>query len=177
MSKLEAEYALLRIAAETGMEVVIIRPPLVYGAEAPGNFASLVKYVRRGVPLPFGSVHNMRSLVGIDNLLSLLFLCADQSRSPRAANHVFLVADEEDLSTTELLRRMGLVLGKPARLVPVPQKVLETCLILLGEKTVAQSLLGNLQVDTRKVREVLGWRPPLSLDQGLMAIATHNQRK
>lgn len=123
ISKHEAEIGLRQIAAETGMEVVIIRPPLVYGANAPGNFGQLIKTVARGIPLPLGNIHNQRSLVALPNLIDLIATCIDH---PAAANQTFLVADGEDLSTTELLQRLSRALGKPARLLSIPQSWLET---------------------------------------------------
>ncbi len=146
VSKLEAEQALLALATQTGMEVVIIRPPLVYGPGALGNFASLVRLVQCGLPLPLGAVHNQRSLVALDNLVSLVLLCADRDRSPQAANQVFVVADGEDVSTTILLRKVAQALGRPSRLVPAPSMLLRVWASLLGNRAVVDRLLGNLQV-------------------------------
>ena len=163
-SKWEAEQGLIQLAAETGMEVVIIRPPLVYGAGAPGNFGSLVRWIEKGVPLPLGAIHNKRSLVGIDNLVDLITRCIDH---PAAANQVFLAGDGEDLSTTELLRGVGNAMGKPARLIPVPAGLLQVGATLLGRKAMAQRLLGSLQVDISKTCELLDWKPPYTVEQGL----------
>ncbi len=146
------------------MEVVIIRPPLVYGHDAPGNFGSLVRWVEKGVPLPLGSVYNKRSLVGIDNLVDLIVRCIDH---PAAANKVLLAGDGEDLSTTELLRAVGEAMGKPARLIPVPAGVLQLGATLLGKKAMAQRLLGSLQVDISKTCELLDWKPPYTVQEGL----------
>jgi nucleoside-diphosphate-sugar epimerase len=167
VSKLEAEQALLALAAQTGMEVVIIRPPLVYGPGAPGNFASLVRSVQRGLPLPLGAVHNQRSFVALDNLVSLVLLCADRARSPQAANQVFLVADGEDVSTSTLLRKVARAAGRPSRLLPVPASWLRAGAGLLGKRAVADRLLGNLQVDATKARTLLGWRPVVTMDEQL----------
>lgn len=164
ISKWNAERGLQLIAESTNMEVVIIRPPLVYGPNAPGNFGSLVRWVHRGIPLPLGRVHNKRSLVALDNLVDLVVTCIDH---PAAANQVFLAGDGEDVSTTELLQRVGKAMGKPARLVPVPPGILIFGASLLDKKTVAQRLLGSLQVDISKARNVLGWKPPLSVEEGL----------
>lgn len=164
VSKHEAEIGLRQIAAETGMEVVIIRPPLVYGANAPGNFGQLIKTVARGIPLPLGNIHNQRSLVALPNLIDLITTCIDH---PAAANQTFLVSDGEDLSTTELLQRLSHALGKPARLLPIPQSWLETALTLVGKRAIAQRLCGNLQVDISKTRDLLGWTPPVSVDAAL----------
>jgi len=163
-SKLEAEQGLMQLAAETGMEIVIIRPPLVYGPSAPGNFGSLVRWIENGVPLPLGAIHNKRSLVGIDNLVDLIIRCIDH---PAAANQVFLASDGEDLSTTELLRGVGKAMGKPARLIPVPAGLLQAGATLLGRKAMAQRLLGSLQVDISKTCERLDWKPPYTVEQGL----------
>ena len=168
LSKWEAEQGLLRIAAETGMAVVIIRPPLVYGSGAPGNFGSLMRWLNGGIPLPLGAIHNQRSLVALDNLVDLIITCLTH---PAAANQTFLVSDGEDLSTTQLLRRMGAALGKPARLMPVPVSVLKLGAALVGKPELAQRLCGSLQVDMSKTRELLGWTPPFSVDEGLKKAA------
>ncbi|MDR9425926.1 MAG: SDR family oxidoreductase [Marinobacter sp.] len=164
VSKLEAETGLHEIASETGMEVVIIRPPLVYGPGVKGNFASMIKLVEKGLPLPLGAIHNKRSLVALDNLVDLIITCIDH---PAAANQVFLAGDGQDVSTTELLRGVGRAMGKPARLIPVPAGMLMFGAGLLGKKAVAQRLLGSLQVDISKARNLLGWQPPLAVEDGL----------
>ncbi|AEY02316.1 NAD-dependent epimerase/dehydratase [Oceanimonas sp. GK1] len=164
MSKWEAEQGLRQLAAETGMEVVIIRPPLVYGPGVKGNFASMIKLVEKGLPLPLGAIHNRRSLVALDNLVDLIITCIDH---PGAANQVFLAGDGEDVSTTELLRGVANAAGKPCRLLPVPAGLLQLGATALGKKAVAQRLLGSLQVDISKARNLLGWTPPLSVEQGL----------
>lgn len=164
VSKMEAEQGLMKLSAETGLEVVIIRPPLVYGAGVKGNFANMIKLVDKGVPLPLGAVHNKRSLVGIDNLVDLIIRCIDH---PAAANQVFLAGDGEDVSTTELLRDVGEAMGKPARLIPVPAGMLRLGATLLGKRTMAQRLLGSLQVDIRKTCELLDWKPPCTVQEGL----------
>jgi nucleoside-diphosphate-sugar epimerase len=164
ISKLEAETVLLELASLSGMEVVIIRPPLVYGPGVKGNFASMIKLVQTGFPLPLGAVNNKRSLVGIDNLVDLIIRCIDH---PAAANQVFFVGDGEDLSTTELLRAVGKAMGKPARLIPVPAGLLQFGATLLGKKAMAQRLLGSLQVDISKTCELLDWKPPYTVEDGL----------
>ena len=165
VSKYEAEQGLWKLAAETGMEVVVIRPPLVYGPGAPGNFGSLLRWVNKGVPLPLGAVtQNRRSLVALDNLVDLIVTCLDH---PAAAGETFLVADGEDVSTAGLLRKVGDALERPARLVPVPVWLLRAGAAALGKREMARRLLGSLQVDASKAREVLGWAPPVSLDDGL----------
>lgn len=164
ISKLEAEQALQALAEETGMEVVIIRPALVYGPGVKGNFATMIKLVHKGLPLPLGAVHNKRSLVALDNLVDLIITCIGH---PAAANQVFLAGDGTDLSTTELLRGIGKAMGKPARLIAVPPGLLMFGAGLLGKKVVAQRVLGSLQVDISKARNLLGWEPPLSVEEGL----------
>lgn len=164
VSKLEAEQGLMNLVAETGMEVVIIRPPLVYGPGVKGNFGSMINLVDKGIPLPFGAVHNKRSLVSIDNLVDLIVRCIDH---PAAANQVFLAGDGEDLSTTELLRGVGEAMGKPARLIPVPAGVLKFGAILLGKQAMAQRLLSSLQVDISETCELLDWKPPYTVQEGL----------
>ncbi|XLX42203.1 UDP-glucose 4-epimerase family protein [Ectopseudomonas mendocina] len=163
-SKWEAEQGLWKIQHATGMELVIIRPPLVYGSGAPGNFGSLMRWIDKGVPLPLGAINNKRSLVGIDNLVDLIIRCIDH---PAAANQVFLAGDGEDLSTTELLRGVAEAMGRPARLIPVPAGLLSLGVTLLGKRVVAQRLLGSLQVDISKTRQLLGWEPPVSVKEGL----------
>ena len=163
LSKHEAEIALRATAAATGMEVVIIRPPLVYGPGVRANFAALVRAVVRGVPLPLGAVHNRRSLVAVDNLVDFILTCASH---PAAANNTFLVSDGEDLSTTDLVRRIAQAAGRRPRLVPVPTSVLFATAVALGRRELAIRLLGSLQVDIAKARQ-LGWVPPVSVDEAL----------
>jgi nucleoside-diphosphate-sugar epimerase len=164
MSKHEAEHGLRQLAADTGMEVVIIRPPLVYGPGVKANFAALLRAVQRGWPLPLGAVHNRRSLVALDNLVDLIVTCITH---PQAATQIFLVSDGRDLSTTELVRGMADVAGVPARLLPVPVWALQAGASLLGKGDVVQRLCGNLQVDASKARRLLGWVPPVSVEEGL----------
>jgi nucleoside-diphosphate-sugar epimerase len=171
VSKMEAETALRALARETGMEVVIIRPPLVYGPAVTGVFLTMIRALWRGIPLPLGAVTaNRRSLVALDNLVDLIVTCIDH---PAAANQTFLVSDAEDLSTAALLRRMGQALGRPARLLPVPVGVLRLAATLLGRPGIAQRLCGSLEVDIDKTRHLLGWSPPLSVDEGLRRTAAH----
>jgi len=168
ISKLEAELGLRAVAEETGMEVAIIRPPLVYGPGVKANFKALVRAVSLGIPLPFGAVTNKRSFVAIDNLVDFVFVCLEH---PNAANETFFVSDGEDLSTTELLRRLSIAIGKPARLVPVPQEMLIAAASLLGQRSLMQRLVGSLQVDISKARQHLGWRPVISVDSALRRVA------
>jgi nucleoside-diphosphate-sugar epimerase len=163
-SKHEAERELIRLGSDTGLEVVIVRPPLVYGPGVKANFASMVRWVALGIPLPLGAVHNARSMVALDNLVDLLVTCL---KHPAAAGQTFLVSDGEDVSTSELLRRTAQAMGKKACLFPVPARMLELGAALLGKRAVAQRLCGSLQVDMEKTRKLLNWTPPLTLDQGL----------
>ncbi|MCC5870738.1 MAG: SDR family oxidoreductase [Gammaproteobacteria bacterium] len=163
-SKWEAEQALQSIVARTGLEVVIVRPPLVYGPHARGNFARLAGLVKQGIPLPLGAVSNRRSLVALDNLVDLLVKCIDH---PAAPGHTFLVSDGEDISTKDLVRRQARAMGLPIRLVPVPVILLKVAGHLSGKSKEVQRLVGSLQVDIRHTQETLGWTPPVSVDEGL----------
>jgi nucleoside-diphosphate-sugar epimerase len=163
-SKHEAEQGLHQIAQESGMEVVIIRPPLVYGPGVKANFAALMRAVQRGWPLPLGAIHNQRSLVALDNLVDFIISCITH---PKAANQTFLVSDGKDLSTTELVRGMARAAGVRARLLSVPVWALQAGAKLLGKGDAVQRLCGNLQVDISKARELLGWVPPVSVEEGL----------
>lgn len=168
LSKSEAESGLRRIAAETGMDVIIIRSPLVYGPGVKANFRALIRGIALGIPLPLGAVHNRRSLVALDNLVDLIVTCIDH---PSAANETFFVSDGEDLSTPQLIRRLARAMGRPARLIAVPAPLLMTAATLLGKRQVARRLLGSLQVDISKARQLLGWEPPVSVDEALRRTA------
>jgi len=163
-SKHEAEQALRQLSADTGMEVVIIRPPLVYGPGVKANFAALMSAVQRGWSLPLGAVHNQRSLVALSNLVDFIVTCLTH---PAAANQTFLVSDGEDLSTPDLIRRLARAMNRPARLLPVPVWALQAVALLLGKGDAVQRLCGNLQVGISKSRTLLGWNPPVSVDEGL----------
>lgn len=164
-SKAEAERALSEIVLGSEMALTVIRPPLVYGPRAPGNFGALVRAIERGWPLPFGKVtDNLRSFVAIDNLVDLIVTCLDH---PAAANQTFLVSDGEDLSTADLLRRLSAAMGRPVCLPPVPVGLLAWGAKLLGKSEMFQSLCGSLQVDISAARELLGWRPPIRVEEGL----------
>ena len=164
-SKADAEAGLRALASETGIEYVIIRAPLVYGPGVKGNFAAMMRAVASGLPLPFGAVtENRRSLVALDNLVDLIVTCIDH---PAAANQTFLVSDGEDLSTADLLRRLGAAMDKRARLLDIPPALLSAAAAMIGKRAIAQRLLGNLQVDIRHTCRTLGWRPPISVDEGL----------
>lgn len=164
-SKAEAEYTLTEVVRESGIKLTVVRPPLVYGPRAPGNFGLLVRAIEYGLPLPLGSITtNRRSFVAIDNLVDLIVTCLNH---PAAANQTFLVSDGEDISTVDLLRRLGQMMGKLARLVPVPLELLQFGSQLLGKREMFQSLCGSLQVDIRKTCALLDWKPPFSLEEGL----------
>jgi nucleoside-diphosphate-sugar epimerase len=164
-SKHEAEQGLRQIAADTGMAVIIIRPPLVYGPGVKANFAALMRAVQKGWPLTLGAVHNQRSLVALDNVVDFIITCITH---PQAANQTFLVSDGHDLSTTELVRGMAQAAGVSARLLPVPVWALQAGATLLGRGDTVQRLCGNLQVDISKARTLLGWVPPVSMAAGLL---------
>lgn len=170
ISKLEAEIALQAIAAETGMELVIIRPVLVYGPGVRANFESMMRGLIKGVPLPLGALQNKRSLLALDNLVSFIKLCVTH-RS--AASQTFLISDDQDVSTTQLLRLLATALRCRARLLPVPAWVLVGGAALLGKKPVALRLCGSLQVDIHKARSMLGWEPPVTLEDGLKQTANY----
>ena len=168
LSKYEAEQGLLRIASETDMEVVIIRPPLIYGPGVKANFASMMKWVSKGVPLPLGAVYNNRSLVALENLIDFIIHCIAH---PKAANEVFLVSDEEDISTTQLLKKVAKALGKKANLLPIPVSLMSFAATLIGKKSVAERLFGSLQVDSAKARDLLDWKPVVKMDEQLRKTA------
>lgn len=170
ISKLEAEEGLLALATASGLEVVIVRPPLIYGPGVKANFQSMLGWLNKGIPLPFGAIDNRRSLVALDNLVDLLVLCLVH---PAAAGERFLVSDGEDLSTSELLRRIGQALGRPTYLLPVPQSWLEGCARLIGREDLSQRICGSLQVNIDKTRERLKWTPPVTVNQELALTAAH----
>ena len=168
ISKYEAEQGLLALAKETGLEVVIIRPVLIYGPGVKGNFKHMMKWLQKGIPLPLGLVKNKRSFVSVDNLADLITTCITH---PRAANQIFLVSDGDDLSTTQLLKKMRAVFAKPVLLLPVPVWVLNSTAKLLGKQIVINRLCGSLQVDINKAYELLGWKPTFTVDNILLTTA------
>ncbi|MDZ3990446.1 N-acetyl-alpha-D-glucosaminyl-diphospho-ditrans,octacis-undecaprenol 4-epimerase [Pseudomonas sp. Teo4] len=170
VSKLEAEQALLALAVETGMEVSIIRPVLVYGPGVKANFRAMMRWLHKGVPLPLGAIRNKRSLVALDNLVDLISVCINH---PRAVNQVFLVSDGVDLSTPQLMGRMAAALGRNAILIPIPTLLLRAGARMLGRAAVADRLCGSLQVDITKTKELLDWTPPVAVDQALRQTANH----
>lgn len=168
ISKQEAEEGLLQLARDTSMDVTIIRPVLVYGPGVGANFRRLMVWLERGIPLPLGRVNNRRSLVAVANLVDLVRVCLDH---PAAANRVFMVSDGEDLSTPELLRRLGRALGTPARLLPVSEKLLQWGMRLLGREDITNRLCGSLRVDISDTCKHLNWKPPVAVDSALRETA------
>jgi nucleoside-diphosphate-sugar epimerase len=168
ISKWEAEQGLRHVAEETGLEFVLVRPPLVYGPGVPANFLQLLRFVYRGLPLPFAGVENRRSLIGVQNLAEFLLLCAQH---PAAANELFLTSDGDDISTADLVRRLARALHKPARLFRAPEWLIRTGARIIGRESAVDQLMGSLVVDSQKARCRLGWKPPLSVDQGLAQVA------
>jgi nucleoside-diphosphate-sugar epimerase len=167
-SKWESEQELLKLAQETGLEVVIIRPPLIYGPNVKANFLQLLKTIDKSIPLPFGAINNARSILYVGNLVDAIATCLDH---PNAKNQTFIVSDGEDLSTTDLIRRLGKALGKFPLLLPVPRDLIRLATKLLGKADIGDRLLGSLQVDSSKIRQMLDWKPPYTVDQGLQATA------
>jgi nucleoside-diphosphate-sugar epimerase len=167
-SKMEAEERLWQLKQSADFELVLIRPPLIYGPGVKANFLNMMNWLARGIPLPFGAIYNKRSLISLNNLVDLITLCVDH---PSAANQLFLAADGEDLSTTDLLVRLGIAMGRPARLIQIPQRFIEQGLHLIGKKHVARKLCGSLTTDIRKAMEMLGWNPVEDVDTGLKKTA------
>jgi nucleoside-diphosphate-sugar epimerase len=168
VSKWEAEQALHRVAQETGLEVVIVRPPLVYGPGVGANFLRLLKLVHKGVPLPFGLINNQRSLVYVGNLANAIITCLEH---PAATGQTYLVSDGEDVSTPELIRHVAHALGRPARLLAVPPALLRVAGQLTGKSSEVERLLDSLVIDSSKIRRELGWAPPFTMEQGLAETA------
>ncbi|MCB5207096.1 UDP-glucose 4-epimerase family protein [Methylovorus mays] len=170
-SKWEAEQGLIQLSMESDMEIVILRPPLIYGPGVKGNFASMLRWVRHGVPLPLGAIKNRRSLLALDNLVDFIALCVDRERSPRAANETFLVSDQDDVSTSELLRRVAQAYEVSPRLVSVPTDLLKISARVLGKSDISERLLDSLTVDVTKARELLGWQPIVTMQEQLQKMA------
>lgn len=168
VSKLEAEVRLKEISAKTGMEVVIVRAPLVYGPGNPGNFLSLLRVISKGLPLPLASIHNQRSFLYVDNLADALACCTTQ---PQAAGQTFFVSDGEDISTPKLIRQLAAALDCPVRLLPFPPSLMRFVGKITGKSAAVDRLLGSLVVDSDKISRVLGWKPPLTMKEGLAETA------
>ena len=165
VSKWEAEQHLLQVSQEKGLDVIIIRSPLVYGPEVKGNFLRILRWVDSGIPLPLGKVENSRSLVFLDNLVDLL---RHSLEHPAAVNKTFLVADDVAMSVPELIRQIAGAMGKKCRLVPVPLSFLQLGALLLGCSRHLSRLSDSLQVDNRFVKKCLDWTPPVSTQEGLL---------
>lgn len=164
LSKWEAEQILHRVAKETGLEVVILRPPLIYGPGVKANFFNLLKFLDRSIPLPLSSVNNRRSLIYVGNLVDTIIACLTH---PMAVGQTYLVSDDEDVSTPELIRRVAAALGRPARLFPFPPSLMLLAGKLLGKMDAVERLVSSLTIDSSKIRLDLGWKPPYTMDQGL----------
>lgn len=172
VSKAEAEEQLRKLSKETGMEVVIIRPPLVYGPGVKANFAAMMRLAATGVPLPFGAIkENRRSLVSVYNLVDLIVNCISH---PNAANQTFLVSDDEDLSTAQMIKELGVALGKSGRMLYLPVKLFEVLGKVTGKSAIVYRLCGSLQVDISKTKQLLDWQPPVSLKEGFARTAEHH---
>ena len=165
VSKLEAEQALKKLFAGSDTELVIIRPPLVYAAHAPGNFARLLKLVATNLPLPFARTQNKRSFVALENLVDFIQTCIEH---PNAANQTFLVADQESISTRELVQYLKQGMGKPARFIYIPQPLIKLGAACIGKSKLYEQLFESLEVDTTKAQKLLGWTAPLSTQQAIL---------
>lgn len=170
VSKMEAENGLRSLAETSGMDVVIIRPPLVYGPGVKANFANMMRWLARGVPLPLGGINNRRSLVSIYNLTDLIRVCITH---PAAANQTLFVSDGEDLSTTDLLKRLADALGGPTRLFTIRPSILMTGARLIGKRDIAHRIFSSLQVDITHSRTLLEWTPPVSTNDALKITAQY----
>ncbi|MFA6013853.1 MAG: SDR family oxidoreductase [Gallionellaceae bacterium] len=168
ISKFEAEQALKKVSQETGLDIVVIRPPLIYGAGVKGNFEQMLRFLSKGIPLPLSLIKNQRSLVYIGNLVDALITCAVH---PAAAGQTYLLSDGDDISTPDLLRELGKGLGCPAWLLPCPPGILKFVGSVTGRSDQIERLLGSLQVDSGKIRRELNWTPPYTVQQGLHATA------
>lgn len=164
LSKYKAEQALNELAQQTGLEVVVIRPPLVYGPGVKANFQTMMKWVSRSIPLPLGAIHNQRSLVYLDNLVDLIMVCIQHSN---AANHTFLVSDDYEVSTTQLLKQIKRSSKSHSVLLPIPMSWFNLVANLVGKPQIAQRLCGSLQVDISETKKQLNWQPPVSWEQGI----------
>ncbi|WCP67289.1 SDR family oxidoreductase [Vibrio tubiashii] len=164
LSKYEAETQLHQLAKETGLEVVIIRPPLVYGPGVKANFLSMIRWVEKGIPLPLGSIYNLRSLVYIDNLVDLILTCCSH---PKAIGETFLVSDDKDISTTQLLNAVSVAMGKSSRLLPIPMSFISFSASLIGMPEISKRLCGSLQVDISHTKNTLTWAPPVTFEEGI----------
>ncbi len=174
LSKYEAEEELKILAKKSGMEVVIIRPTLVYGPGVKANFEVMMKWLSKGIPLPLGATNNKRSLVALDNLVYFILLCI---KHPKAANETFFISDDNDLSTTQLLRKLSYSLGKRCFLVPIPSKLLSFVLSIFGLRSLSDRLLGSLQVSTEKAKNLLGWVPKVTVEEAFQETTNFYKQK
>jgi nucleoside-diphosphate-sugar epimerase len=174
ISKVEAEDALRDVSRETGLNVITLRPPAVYGPGARGNILRLLRLISRGIPLPLGSIANQRSLIYMDNLVDAIIACIDATPRPHCT---YLVSDGEDVSTPDLVRRLAAALGVPARLVPCPVALLKLGARVMGRSADIGRLTESLQLDCSRIRDELGWKPPHSLAHGLQATARSFQQR
>lgn len=168
VSKLEAELALQKLCAESAMELVVIRPPLVYAGHAPGNFVCLLKHVSFGLPLPFLLVKNQRSMVALENLVDFILCCAAH---PAAANQTFLIADHQPISTPQMLHYLYAGIGKRLLLLPVPVSLMRFFATLAGRKALFNQLCGSFEVDASKAQQLLGWTPPVTVEDAMRKTA------
>ena len=169
-SKMEAEQALLALSYTTGLEVVIVRPPLVYGPGVRANFLRLMQLVKMGIPLPLGAIHNRRSMVALDNLVDLLIVCAHH---PAASGQTFMVSDDSDVSIPELLHMLAGAMGRRSCLLPLPAGIIAGVAALFGKSAVASRLLGSLQVDIAHTKSTLGWKPVVSMQEAVIKTVAH----
>ena len=174
ISKYKAEIGLLDLAENSNMEVVIIRPPLVYGPGAPGSFELLTNWIRRSRPIPFSAISNRRSFVALDNLLDFILLCVDKDKSAKASNKVFLISDDEDISTSDFLKRISKAYGVENQPLPVPAALARLALELLNRKKMASRLFGDLQVDISNAKNILGWKPVVTMVEQLEKVAKYD---
>ena len=164
ISKLEAEKALWEISSRTGLEIVVVRLPLVYGYGSKGNLARLIKIVKSGIPLPLSLIKNQRSMIGIDSTIDLLIRCIDY---PKASGKTFLASDDEDLSTPELIKLIASSMRKKANLFPFPISMLKFLGSVFGRSEEINRLVGSLRVDNSYTKEILNWVPPISVEEGI----------
>ena len=174
VSKWEAEQRLIEIERDTKMEVVIVRPPLVYGPGVKGNFASIIRLLKKEIPLPLGAIHNQRSMIALDNLVSFIALCIDIESSPNARGQIFIISDGEKVSTSDLLRKIAKAYGLRDRLFPAPVGFLYLGMRLMGMASIADRVFGSLVVDDSKAHEMLGWSPSVSMDEQLEKMAFYD---
>lgn len=173
LSKLAAEVGLMSLAKKSKIEIVCIRPTLIYGRGVKGNFLSIIRWLKKGIPMPFGGINNLRSFLSIDNLVDFIVGCISH---PRAKNEVFLISDGHDISTSELLKLTASALGKSIILISVPQFLYQIFFVLFGKKEVYKRLTENLQVDISKANSILGWTPLINIEEGLKNMFEDNKR-